>query len=125
MKKRGAMLLAAVTLLFAAFTLGLFLGRNQRREAVTVSVPKGLYTLPQVAESIPETTEAIRYPLDINTATKEELQSLPGIGEVLSQRILDYREEHGPFAAADQLTNVYGIGEMLFRSIQDYVTVLK
>lgn len=121
MKKQ---LLVTLTLLFAAFTLGFFLGRSQRQEKVTVSVSKSLYTLPPTTESIPETTEAIQYPLDLNAVTAEELQSLPGIGEVLSQRIVDYREEHGPFTSTDQLMDVYGIGPLLYESIQGYVTVL-
>ncbi len=124
MKKHGAVLLAVVTFSFAAFILGLFLGRSQRREAVTVSVSKELYTLPPVTTSVPETTEAIQYPLDLNSAAAEALQSLPGIGEVLSQRIVDYREEHGPFTDTEQLMNVYGIGQQLYESIQGYITVL-
>jgi len=124
MKKHGAMLLAVITFSFACFILGFFLGRSQRREEVTVSVSKELYTLPPVTTSAPETTEVIQYPLDLNSATGEELQSLPGIGEVLSQRILDYREEHGPFTATDQLMDVYGIGQQLYESIQGYITVL-
>lgn len=121
MKKQ---LLVTFTLLFAAFTLGFFLGRSQRQEKVTVSVSKSLYTLPPTTESVPETTESVHYPLDLNHATERELQSLPGIGEVLSQRILDYREEHGPFTSTDQLMDVYGIGQLLYESIQGYVTVL-
>lgn len=121
MKKQ---LLAAVTLAFAAFTLGLFLGRSQRREPVTVSVARDLYTLPPATETAPAATETICFPLDLNTATGDELQSIPGIGEVLSQRIVDYREEHGPYTSTDQLMEVYGIGQLLYESIQSYVTVL-
>ena len=50
-------------------------------------------------------------PVNINSASAQELQQLSGIGELLSQRIVDYRSTHGPFASADELTEVPGIGE--------------
>jgi len=126
LKKHGSLILAAVTLSFAAFTLGFLLGRSGQRETVTVSVAKDLYTLPPAVTTVPEPTgEQIQYPLDLNSATKEELKTIPGIGEILSQRIIDYRTKSGPFDTVDQLMNVYGIGEMLYESIRDYITVLK
>ncbi len=49
--------------------------------------------------------------VDINHATVADLEALPGVGPVLAQRIFDYREEHGPFATAEDLLDVPGIGE--------------
>ena len=49
-------------------------------------------------------------PLDLNTATAEQLDGLPGIGPVTAQKILDYRQEHGPFHAVAELEGVPGIG---------------
>lgn len=49
-------------------------------------------------------------PLDLNTATAEQLDALPGVGPVTAQKIIDYRTTHGPFHAVDELQGVPGIG---------------
>jgi competence protein ComEA len=49
-------------------------------------------------------------PLDLNTATLEQLEALPGIGPVTAQKILDYRQQHGAFHSVDELQGVPGIG---------------
>ena len=61
--------------------------------------------------------------VNINTATKEELQSLNGIGDALSQRIIDFREQNGAFSDIESIKNVSGIGEKKFEGIKDYITV--
>ncbi|GIV00630.1 MAG: hypothetical protein KatS3mg014_2245 [Actinomycetota bacterium] len=61
--------------------------------------------------------------VNVNTATADELETLPGIGEVLAQRIVDHRTEHGPFASVDDLLDVSGIGEAILEDIRDLVTV--
>lgn len=62
-------------------------------------------------------------PLDINTATAEELQGLTGIGPVLAQAIVDYRTEHGPFRSVDELLEVSGIGEGKLGGVRDEIAV--
>jgi competence protein ComEA len=59
--------------------------------------------------------------INLNTATLEELDSLPGIGPVLAQRIIDYRETYGPFQSVDDLLRVKGIGPALLENIRDLV----
>jgi competence protein ComEA len=60
--------------------------------------------------------------VNVNTATPEELETLPGIGEVLAGAIVAYREEHGPFSSVDQLLDVSGIGEITLEEIRELVT---
>jgi competence protein ComEA len=61
--------------------------------------------------------------IDINRAEPWLLEALPGIGEVLAQRIVDYRSENGPFKIIEDLLKVSGIGEATFEKIEDYITV--
>ena len=61
--------------------------------------------------------------ININTASKEELETLPGIGEVLAQRIIDYRRTNGYFKSIEEIKEVSGIGEKKFEAIKDLITV--
>jgi len=61
--------------------------------------------------------------IDINRAEPWLLEALPGIGEVLAQRIVDYRSENGPFKRIEDLLQVEGIGQGTFEKIKDYITV--
>ena len=61
--------------------------------------------------------------VNINTATKEQLMTLDGIGEIKAQAILDYRRENGDFYTIDELTEVTGIGEKTLEKIRAQITV--
>jgi competence protein ComEA len=61
--------------------------------------------------------------IDLNKATVEELTTLDRIGEVVAQRIVDYREQNGPFATIEDLKKVKGIGEKVFEANKDRITV--
>ena len=65
----------------------------------------------------------VTFPVNINTASKKELDALPGIGEVLAQRIIDYRSANGPFSTVDDLTKVKGIGAKTLEKLKPYATV--
>jgi len=69
----------------------------------------------------PEPTLA--FPININIATAEELEQLPGIGPTLAQNIVSYREIHGPFERIEQIQNVPEIGPLTFEAIMPFITV--
>ena len=132
MKKAGSLALLAVTGLLCAFTLGLYLGGGSGGSPVTT--PPTETTAP--AEGTTAPTQSTTPPassgnpagqsaglININTATVAELKTLPGIGDVIAQRIVDYRTAHGRFSSIEELMNVSVIGEKRFAAIRDLVTV--
>ena len=72
-------------------------------------------------EGIKDVADPVEMARLYNAAGADELESLPGIGPVLAQRIVDYRTEHGPFRSAEELMQVEGIGRATVESIQDHI----
>jgi competence protein ComEA len=62
-------------------------------------------------------------PVNLNTATAAQLQDLPGVGPVLAQRIIDYRDQHGGFKSVADLRKVSGIGDARYNELKDRVAV--
>ncbi len=139
MKKHGILILAIMTLLFAGFLVGFYIGRNASHGDVQVSrIPTATVATtaptaaPTIAPTQPSGTEAT-FPsvpatvpggkVNINTATKEQLMTLSGIGEVLAQNVIDYSAEHGPFQKIADLLLVEGIGEHRLDAIIDDITI--
>ena len=90
---------------------------------VEIVAPSGP-TVPARAGAGEPPTSAEADLIDINSAPAAELdEALPGIGPALSQRIVDYREENGPFVRTDQLMGVSGIGPGIFDGLRTLVTV--
>lgn len=119
MKNRGLFSLLLVCCICIAFTCGLFVGRNFNHSNIQLTaIPTNTTTAPD--SSNPATTAQ---KIDINSATLAQLQTLPGIGPTLAQRIVDYRQQNGPFSSVGDLINVSGIGEGKLEAILDYITI--
>lgn len=61
--------------------------------------------------------------VNINTATQSELENLPGVGEAIANRIIEYRQQNGKFNKIEDLQNVKGIGDAKFNNMKEYVIV--
>ncbi len=84
-------------------------------ESLPVSLPSG--------PSSPSPSGQGGGKVNINTATAEELDTLPGVGPAIAQRIIDYRTAHGPFQSIEDIKNVRGIGDATFEELKDKITV--
>ena len=116
-------ILLTVTAVFICLLLGLMLyGKATGAQGhYTVTAEKSAASSSEPAASASSAIDAA--PININTATAEALASLPGIGDTLAKRIVDYRAEHGPFSAKEEIQKVSGIGEKTFEEIADRITV--
>ena len=123
LKRLAAFVIPALALLACGVMLGIFI--MQTRTAGTISVQRSAPDEPEEAVQtvMEEPSDAADDRLDLNTATAAELQELPGIGEVIAQRIIDYRDLCGHFLDPEQLMEVDGIGEAKYEKIRDLVTV--
>ena len=125
MRKPKFSLLVLITLLFAVFTGGYLLGTSQRKSHITVSVTKEFHEKPRKAATEEAATEDldIDFPVVLNSADKEDLMTLPGIGDALAQRILDYRKAHGKFSSVEELLNIEGIGPKRLEQMLDLIVI--
>lgn len=126
---------------FLLFGLGLYFGRTTggtvlyQRPAAASSVAAEAPEAPEEPEApeapeepaAPEETETepdgMASRVNLNTADAAALESLPGIGPALAQRIIDYRMANGPFQTTAEIQDVRGIGAGIYAKIKDSITV--
>lgn len=113
----------AVGITAALFLLLLGFQYGARRAPAEITVTELGAPAPTEMAEKPEPTADASAPININTADEAALRTLQGVGEVLAQRIVDYRTEHGPFQSVDELTNVKGIGSGILEANRARLTV--
>lgn len=115
MRKRELIPIVAVCALFLIACAAVF---------VTNLVPRGGYEV--LTERAPAAIESVKLSegelVDINSASVEELVTLPGVGRSLAERIVEYRETNGAFGSPADIMQVKGIGEGIYSNISDYIT---
>lgn len=122
------MAVAGLTIAFFAFVGGYFLGQSSMGQTVSIRTE---FPTPSEEAAVETTAPASAEPdatptsrkININTASRTELETLPGIGEVLAERIIDYRQNVGKFRTIYDITNVKGIGEKTLAEMEEFITV--
>ncbi len=146
---RAEIIVLALTVACALFTAGFFIGRSTAGSVVTVQRLTGAPSTqpsrqpapspPPAGSPLPASDETAApagapdvstdagdgadVKININTAALPELESLPGIGQVLAGRIIAYREQNGGFKTVDELMDVDGIGQAKFDAVKDMITI--
>ena len=128
MKKSAIVILLCMTVAFAGFTAGFYVGKNQNPSSIQISgiqpniSPVGNSTQPTTNTTVCPTLDAVTQRImdAINTATLEELDLVPNIGTIYAENIVEYRNTYGDFEKPEDLMHVDGIGEKRMNYIIEY-----
>ncbi len=116
-----------ITIVFLALTLGFSLGRHQQESVFIVTESAfsshGSQSAAENGAPSSAAVESERTIININSCTAAELEALPGIGPVLAERIIAYRESEGGFKTIEDITKVQGIGAAVYEDIREYISV--
>lgn len=116
LKSREMLLLVLGLILTGAALIGASLARNLPNFS-------GVYYVSNAEKSsLIAQEEAVNPKLNINSAASEELEELDGIGEIIAQNIVNYRESHGKFSSISELKKVEGVGDKTLDKIEPYIT---
>ena len=80
---------------------------------------------PAAAAPAKKASAAEQGKININSASEIELTKIPGVGPALAKRIIEFREQHGPFRRLEDIMKVRGIGEKSYQKMRAYITVEK
>lgn len=124
--KKAMIVLISFAAAFLFLITGVVVGRHWNQNSIIVYKSDAGDSHPAVAiqetvsSDAPVSTDG---KININTATASQLTNIPGIGDTIAERIVQYREENGPFTALEQLLNVKGIGDSRLKQLKEYVTL--
>lgn len=120
--KKASYAVLATFIVFICFLIGFFLGRVSTRDQVTAqSIHQREES--EIVNQFHTEQNTTNGKIDINSASVHQLQMLPNIGEVLAKRIVEYRNQNGPFSTIDDLLWINGIGEKTLDDLRQYITV--
>lgn len=115
----------ALTAAFLLFAVGYFAAARRPSDSWRVETEHAATSESQRSDRSDSGTDGLLEGevMDLNTASRSDLERLPGIGAGRAQEIIDWRQEHGPFSSVDELDKVDGIGPGILEQIRPYVRV--
>ena len=121
MKNISKYIMVSAIFLFIGIMLGIFFGRNSGSDSILLTQANSS----EINTSSPTTAyyDEVLGRININSATADELTSVPGIGSVTAQRIVEYRRKYGKFYSINDLLKIKGISETTLDDIRPYITV--
>lgn len=122
MKNIGTIAILCTAILFIGLMIGIYIGNATSKNYITLTNDPDTH-IPVQSDDAESQSNSDIVKININTATIEELTVLPGIGDTLATRILEYRKENGPFKNIYELQNVKGIGEKRIEELSKYITI--